>query len=605
MASKSPSKDEAQRGENSLTMPVKETGSGSSTRSLSSHKKRRKDLFGDCALVELIHLHDCLRGALRELQSDVTELSRTVLTFSSVSSSSSSSSSSSGGGGIDPQQERISELEGRVAGRFQVIWSVFKAHSAAEDEFIWPALKSKQNDLKSCNDSKDEQQVNAPLAQNEEPQNEAEQQSPRIIEQEEYEEDHADEERMFRTMDSMLSKLRAGLSVQRMRVSASVSSSSTHQDAPSKKAAADLTADSNASIREMALAIDGLTSQISKHLLEHLEKEETHCMPLVKKHLTNSEITDLVGQIMGKRSSDLMTQILTMAVQNLNETDREEMVHYMKQAMVGTFFERWLTMGGLVGDGPTNGIENDSINMIDKPPVLMKNDSSSSIKTQSSNPLVLQKADASEFSDKSKADTTEGATCSMCESVGRSEQCSSQSIEETSLLTSVPANITSQGELEKLIRAIASNPELTTMQKTATIQGLRDSVWKSNVRLTKRKRDDGNDGDIDREGEKVIDGATITGNPPFCGGHDMGPRPASAATATRSRRVTPPSAYYKKNRDGIVELLWSSDSPSAQFPTDDRSVPLFSASELAPTFHDGATAAVLGCPHYARSCKSC
>jgi hypothetical protein len=168
--------------------------------------------------------------------------------------------------------------------------------------------------------------------------------------------------------------------------------------------------------------------------------------------------------------------------------------------------------------------------------------------------LVLQKADISDLRDKSKADTTEGATSSICESVGRSEQFSSQSIEETSLLTSVPANITSQVELEKLIRAIASNPELTTMQKTTTIQGLRDSVWKSNIRLTKRKRDDG---DTDREGEKVIDGTTITGNPPFCGGHDMGPRPASAATATRSRRVTPPSAYYKKNRDGIVELLWS------------------------------------------------
>lgn len=35
----------------------------------------------------------------------------------------------------------------------------------------------------------------------------------------------------------------------------------------------------------------------------------------------------------------------------------------------------------------------------------------------------------------------------------------------------------------------------------------------------------------------------------------------------------------------------------------DQSVPLFSASELAPTYHDGATAAVLGCPHYARACK--
>lgn len=45
------------------------------------------------------------------------------------------------------------------------------------------------------------------------------------------------------------------------------------------------------------------------------------------------------------------------------------------------------------------------------------------------------------------------------------------------------AEITSQAELEKLIRAIATNPTLTPQQKNTTIQGLRDSVWKSNQRL--------------------------------------------------------------------------------------------------------------------------
>lgn len=37
---------------------------------------------------------------------------------------------------------------------------------------------------------------------------------------------------------------------------------------------------------------------------------------------------------------------------------------------------------------------------------------------------------------------------------------------------------------------------------------------------------------------------------------------------------------------------------------DGGDVPRFSATELAPTHHDGATGAVLGCPHYARACKS-
>lgn len=42
--------------------------------------------------------------------------------------------------------------------------------------------------------------------------------------------------------------------------------------------------------------------------------------------------------------------------------------------------------------------------------------------------------------------------------------------------------ITSQAELEKLIRAIASNPALGPVEKQTTIQGLRDSVFKSNLR---------------------------------------------------------------------------------------------------------------------------
>ena len=84
-------------------------------------RQRRRKLFGDCALVEIIHLHDCLRGALKALQEDVSQLNQSVMTGSQVAG----------------------ELERRVAGRFKVIWSVFRAHSTAEDEFIWPALQSK------------------------------------------------------------------------------------------------------------------------------------------------------------------------------------------------------------------------------------------------------------------------------------------------------------------------------------------------------------------------------------------------------------------------------------------------------------------------------
>merc|ERR1719162_2759885 len=115
--------------------------------------KSRKGLIGDCALVEIIHLHDCLRGALNALEKDLTELSKMVLSTSS--SGSSTISHDANGNAIttsvdesqrlqfQQQHQSISELESRATARFQVIWSVFRAHSAAEDEFIWPALRLK------------------------------------------------------------------------------------------------------------------------------------------------------------------------------------------------------------------------------------------------------------------------------------------------------------------------------------------------------------------------------------------------------------------------------------------------------------------------------
>ena len=141
-----------------------------------------------------------------------------------------------------------------------------------------------------------------------------------VVEQEEYEEDHASEERMFSRMDDLLNKLRQGLlNHQQQMVSAAVHT------------AGDATLSEKDPVDDIMKAIHELTKTLSQHLMAHLEKEEKQCMPLVVKHLSKSEIHDLVGKIMGKRSSDMIAKILTMAVENLDGADREEMVKYMKQ----------------------------------------------------------------------------------------------------------------------------------------------------------------------------------------------------------------------------------------------------------------------------------
>jgi hypothetical protein len=60
--------------------------------------------------------------------------------------------------------------------------------------------------------------------------------------------------------------------------------------------------------------------------------------------------------------------------------------------------------------------------------------------------------------------------------------------------------------------------------------------------------------------------------------------------------------YAKKIPHLFVFSFAISDPHSTQFHHNDGSLPLFSASELAPTYHDGGIHQCLGCPHYARSC---
>ena len=65
------------------------------------------------------------------------------------------------------------------------------------------------------------------------------------------------------------------------------------------------------------------TIQMTSHLNTHLLKEETECMPLISQTLTQSEMTELVGDIMGTRSSAQMKEIMTLAVNELRKDEQE------------------------------------------------------------------------------------------------------------------------------------------------------------------------------------------------------------------------------------------------------------------------------------------
>ena len=507
--------------------------------------------FGDCALVEIIHLHDCLRGAIADLQKDVTDLSKEFSSSSKLSSTSSSSESMLlCASKNSKRRKRVEDLERRIASRFQLIWSVFKAHSKAEDEFIWPALREKINakaeykstsgrrqvdvippnpeDVKERYHSSNSSSSNCiKLNNNDATSSASSGTQSRIMEQEEYEEDHADEERMFIQMDSLLSKLRDGLysqtrnfvtnrsnpiNINKSNVNEKKPNSEESQahSLPTQQTNHELSQSKNQQspleevhVQQISQSLKDQITALSEHLLEHLDKEENHCMPLVKQHLTQDEIKDLVGRIMGKRSNEIMIQILNLAVNNLPEEDRVKMVTYMKQAMVGTFFERWLMMGGWIGSSGglqkqqeqlknKDNTENEE-ETLDLQKILCRVSSSKStcnilssskrkmdtkIKTSQDihKSLQVEKVIQNEKMKKTKGNQEDNSL----------DQVGKTIFKESSSQPSL-ALTTTKEELEKLIRAIASNPELTPKEKNTTIQGLRDSVYKSRK---KRKLND-------------------------------------------------------------------------------------------------------------------
>ena len=82
--------------------------------------------YADCPLVEIVHLHDCIRGELVRLLDGITRLRIDT----------SEATRTGGVYGVDQEVQIRSQV--------QMLYAVFQAHSTAEDEIIWPALKAKQ-----------------------------------------------------------------------------------------------------------------------------------------------------------------------------------------------------------------------------------------------------------------------------------------------------------------------------------------------------------------------------------------------------------------------------------------------------------------------------
>lgn len=213
-----------------------------------------------CPLVEVVHFHKVLR---KEVQS-LMENSKKIRSIMSAK--------------VTLKESDI-DLVNSTKNQYILFLSVFKAHSAAEDNTIWPALRQKRCGLGDVHE---------------------------VIE------DHKKEEANFLKIENKISLLQSHLN-----------------DFDDRS----LIANELVTLMQQAYADFEI----------HLDQEEKVVHPMIQKHLSTEEIEVMVGQIMGYRNADMMEIILKMMVRNLSKEDKDYMLGSMQKAVKDTYFEKWLS----------------------------------------------------------------------------------------------------------------------------------------------------------------------------------------------------------------------------------------------------------------------
>uniref|UniRef100_A0ACD5VKC1 Uncharacterized protein n=1 Tax=Avena sativa TaxID=4498 RepID=A0ACD5VKC1_AVESA len=185
-------------------------------------------------------------------------------------------------------------------GRFRLLWGLYRAHSNAEDEIVFPALESREP-LHNVSHS--------------------------------YTLDHKQEEQLFEDISNVLSEL-----------------SQLHEslNQPDTEGAAKNYLKSSNGINltrkynELATKLQGMCKSIRAALSNHVHREELELWPLFDKHFSVEEQDKLVGRIIGTTGAEVLQSMLPWVTSALNQEEQNKMLDTWKQATKNTMFGEWL-----------------------------------------------------------------------------------------------------------------------------------------------------------------------------------------------------------------------------------------------------------------------
>ncbi|GJM89666.1 hypothetical protein PR202_ga05875 [Eleusine coracana subsp. coracana] len=187
-------------------------------------------------------------------------------------------------------------------GRFRLLWGLYRAHSNAEDQIVFPALESKEA-LHNVSHS--------------------------------YTLDHKQEEELFKdisTVLSDLSQLRDDLS---HPLDGANKAGTSHDCSDNEN---DWTRKHN----ELLTKLQGMCKSIWVTLSNHVHREELELWPLFDKHFSIEEQDRIVGRIIGTTGAEVLQSMLPWVTAALSLEEQNKMLEMWRQVTKNTMFDEWL-----------------------------------------------------------------------------------------------------------------------------------------------------------------------------------------------------------------------------------------------------------------------
>ncbi|KAF2317795.1 hypothetical protein GH714_041109 [Hevea brasiliensis] len=189
----------------------------------------------------------------------------------------------------------------QFTGRFRLLWGLYRAHSNAEDDIVFPALESKET-LHNVSHS--------------------------------YTLDHKQEEKLFEDISSLLSEL--------TQLQERLKSISLSEELNGKPSGLSDHSDAFRKYNELATKLQGMCKSIRVTLDQHVFREELELWPLFDMHFSVEEQDKIVGRIIGTTGAEVLQSMLPWVTSALTQEEQNKMMDTWKNATKNTMFSEWL-----------------------------------------------------------------------------------------------------------------------------------------------------------------------------------------------------------------------------------------------------------------------